>query len=170
MNSASSFTEKVSRQFQSRVGNGDKVLTPSESLDQYISILLSRFEALANYVVSCLSKHGICVIDKFLGESTGHEILNEVMQIQSAGVMKQGQLVQGTSSSSNRYIRGDIITWLDGSETQSENIHFLISCMDAVMIKAASQLEAHRINERTKVRNIGTVCVGTHLAKIASQC
>lgn len=136
----------------SAMGQGDRSLSALQSKEQYLSILRSRFKVLAKYVVDCLTKYGICVIDKFLGEVTGHEILKEVLQLSSAGVLKQGQLVHGpTSSSSNKYIRGDMITWVDGTEPRSENIHFLISCMDAVMLQCASKLENYTINERTKV-------------------
>ncbi|XP_059171368.1 egl nine homolog 1-like [Physella acuta] len=135
----------------SAMGQGDRSLSALQSKEQYLSILRSRFKVLAKYVVDCLTKYGICVIDKFLGEVTGHEILKEVLQLSSAGVLKQGQLVHGpTSSSSNKYIRGDMITWVDGTEPRSENIHFLISCMDAVMLQCASKLENYTINERTK--------------------
>ncbi|KAH9519619.1 Egl nine 3 [Bulinus truncatus] len=134
----------------SAMGQGDKSLSAVQSREQYLSILRSRFKVLAQYVVDCLTKYGICVIDKFLGEVTGHEILKEVLQLSSAGVMRQGQLVHGPSSSSNKYIRGDMITWVDGTEPRSENIHFLISCMDAVMLQCADKLDMYRINERTK--------------------
>jgi len=145
----SSLKAAVSRQV-SAVGDGDTFLSPEQCKDQYLSILDFRFKELAKYVVDSLTRHGICVIDKFLGEITGHEILNEVMKLDKDGIMKQGQLVHGTSSSSNTYIRGDVITWVDGNEPESENIHFLISCMDAVMIESARHLKQHTINERTK--------------------
>lgn len=135
----------------SAMGQGDNKLSALQTKDQYLTILRSRFVVLAKYVVDCLTKYGICVIDKFLGDVTGHEILKEVLQVSSAGVMKQGQLVHGPSSSSNKYIRGDMITWVDGTEPRSENIHFLISCMDAVMLQCASKLDMYTINERTKV-------------------
>ncbi|CAG5128393.1 unnamed protein product [Candidula unifasciata] len=134
----------------SAMGQGDNKLSALQTKDQYLTILRSRFGVLAKYVVDCLTKYGICVIDKFLGDVTGHEILKEVMQLSSTGVMKQGQLVHGPSSSSNKYIRGDMITWVDGTEPRSENIHFLISCMDAVMLQCASKLDMYTINERTK--------------------
>ncbi|CAL1534034.1 unnamed protein product [Lymnaea stagnalis] len=135
----------------SAMGQGDNSLSALQSREQYLSVLRSRFKVLAQYVVDCLTKYGICVIDKFLGEVTGNEILKEVLQLSTAGVLRQGQLVHGpSSSSSNKYIRGDMITWVDGTEPRSENIHFLISCMDAVMLQCASKLDMYTINERTK--------------------
>lgn len=147
----------------SAMGQGDNKLSALQTKDQYLTILRSRFGVLAKYVVDCLTKYGICVIDKFLGDVTGHEILKEVMQLSSAGVMKQGQLVHGPSSSSNKYIRGDMITWVDGTEPRSENIHFLISCMDAVMLQCASKLDMYTINERTKVGCLLFIFLHTYL-------
>ena len=153
LNLPTSVKEAVSKQIQDQnKEQGDQILSPTHYREQYLSILNHRFEALAEYVVTCLTKHGICVIDNFLGEATGRDILKEVKTFETAGVMKQGQLVQGTSSSStNKYIRGDIITWVDGTDSKSENIHYLISCMDAVMIQSATKLQPYTINERTKV-------------------
>ncbi|GFN82899.1 Egl nine like protein 1 [Plakobranchus ocellatus] len=132
------------------MGFEEKHLSVKKTKEQYLSILWARFQELACYVVECLTKYGICVIDKFLGEATGQEILKEVLQLKASGVMRQGQLVHGPSSSSNKYIRGDMITWVDGLEPRSENIHYLISCMDAVVVQCASKLKAYTINERTK--------------------
>jgi hypoxia-inducible factor (prolyl hydroxylase) len=147
---SSTKTAISSSQQSSAMGQGDNKPSALQTKDQYLSVLWSRFVVLAKYVVDCLTKYGICVIDKFLGDVTGQEILKEVMQLSESGIMKQGQLVHGPSSSSNKYIRGDMITWVDGTEPRSENIHFLISCMDAVMLQCANKLDMYTINERTK--------------------
>jgi len=144
----SSLREAVSRQAPD---NKDNALSQSKQCkEQYLSVLDTRFEQLAKYVVDSLLKHGICVIDKFLGETTGQEIFNEVILLEKDGIMKQGQLVHGTTSTSNTYIRGDVITWVDGTEKKTENIHFLISCMDAVVMKCTTRLNQNTIDERTK--------------------
>ncbi|RUS71850.1 hypothetical protein EGW08_020384 [Elysia chlorotica] len=132
------------------MGLEEKHLSVKETKEQYLSILWARFQELACYVLECLTKYGICAIDKFLGEATGQEILKEVLQLRAAGIMRQGQLVHGPSSSSNKYIRGDMITWVDESEPRAENIQYLISCMDAVVVQCAKKLEEYTINERTK--------------------
>ncbi|GFR88582.1 Egl nine 1-like protein [Elysia marginata] len=146
----SSLKKQWLRQNSETMGLEEKHLSVKETKEQYLSILYSRFQELACYVFECLTKYGICAIDKFLGEATGQEILREVLQLRAAGIMRQGQLVQGPSSSSNKYIRGDMITWVDGSEPRAENIQYLISCMDAVVVQCASKLNAYIINERTK--------------------
>ena len=123
-----------------------------DTKDTYLDILKSRFSVIAQYVVKCLNTYGICVIDGFLGEATGQEILTEVKQLQDRGVMRQGQLVQSPSASSDNIdIRGDIITWVDGRGRSCENIQFLVSCMDAVVQNCSTLMEGYTINERTKV-------------------
>lgn len=115
----------------------------------YLDILKSRFSVIAEYVVKCLQTYGICVIDGFLGEATGTEIFKEVKQLQDLGVFRKGQLVH-TASASSDAIRGDIITWVDGRGQSSENIQFLVSCMDAVVKNCSCLMEGYTINERTK--------------------
>lgn len=126
-------------------------LNAAQTREQYLLILQSRFEEVSKYVVKCLTRFGICVLDQFLGEFTGQEILNEVLNLDQRGIMKQGQLVHGPTSSKNKRIRGDKITWINGTEQSCENIHFLISCMDAVILQSSSSLKSCQLNERTKV-------------------
>ena len=154
INFPSSLKKQWLRQSSETMGLEEKHLSVQETKEQYLSILWARFQELACYVLECLTKYGICAIDKFLGEATGQEILKEVLQLRAAGIMRQGQLVHGPSSSRNKYIRGDMITWVDESEPQAENIQYLISCMDAVVVQVASKLEAYTINERTKVKSV----------------
>ena len=126
-----------------------------DSQDAYLDVLRHRFAAMARYVADCLKKYDVCVIDGFLGEATGQEILSEVKRLQEIGVMRQGQLVQSTTSSSGN-IRGDIIAWIDGRGQYCENIQFLVSCMDAVVQTCSSLIEGYTINERTKVMYYST--------------
>lgn len=126
--------------------------TSLDSKDAYLDVLKSRFTVIAQYVVKCLYTYGICVIDGFLGEATGLEILAEVKQLQQLGVFRKGQLVHPASNTSDT-IRGDIITWVDGRGNVCENIQFLVSCMDAVVQNCSSLMEDYTINERTKVIN-----------------
>jgi hypothetical protein len=118
----------------------------------YLKVMNSRFTAIAHYVVDCLNKYGICVIDQFLGDVTGSEILSEVQQLQNRGVMRKGQLVHSMAPTAEN-IRGDIITWVDGrgKDSNTENIDYLVSCMDLVIQNCSPLMERYRINERTKV-------------------
>ena len=124
-----------------------------DTKDTYLDVLKSRFFVTAQYVVQCLNTYGICVIDGFLGEVTGKEVLSEVKQLQDRGVMQKGQLVHALPSTcANVEIRGDIITWVDGRGQFCENIQFLVSCMDAVVQNSSSLMNDYTINERTKVQ------------------
>ncbi|XP_069117730.1 egl nine homolog 1-like [Argopecten irradians] len=115
----------------------------------YISIIESRNKAVAQYVVNCLNRYGICVVDNFLGESKGQEILENVLSLHKSGTFSGGQVIDPSTKSTKR-IRGDIITWVDGSEPGIDNVQFLISSVDAVILQCAGQLGNFDINGRTK--------------------
>ena len=145
---SSKHTHRARRSASAMSPQGDTL----DTKDTYLDILKSRFSVIAQYVVKCLNTYGICVIDGFLGEVTGQEILTEVKQLQDLGVMHQGQLVHSPSATSDNVdIRGDIITWVDGRGRACENIQFLVSCMDAVVQNCSSLMKGYTINERTKV-------------------
>lgn len=119
--------------------------------DTYLKVMNSRFSTIASYVVDCLNKYGICVIDQFMGDATGQEILSEVKELKTRGVMRQGQVVQSSTPTADN-IRGDIITWVDGRRqgSNTDNINYLVSCMDLVVQNCSSLMELYSINERTK--------------------
>lgn len=121
---------------------------PTSHKETYFSILQSRITALSQYVVKCLNTYGLCVIDNFLGDAKGTEILNEVLTLQETGALSSGQLVNATSP--NAAIRGDMITWVDGSEYGCTNVNVLISSIDAIVIQCQRNL-GKLINGRTKV-------------------
>lgn len=102
------------------------------------------------YLVPCMSKHGICVVDNFLGEETGLSLLEDVRALYKTGRFTDGQLVSQRSDSS-KAIRGDKITWVEGSEPGCEKIALLISCMDDLIRYCNGKLGNYRINGRTKV-------------------
>lgn len=129
----------------------EHIINPLDSSETYVTVLKSRFKELAEYVTNCLTKYGICVIDKFLGESKGLDILNEVKELYRSGVFKNGQVVDSESTSNTTRIRGDMITWVDGAEDGCQDILFLISCMDDIILQCSGKLEHYRISERTKV-------------------
>nr|CAI9712484.1 unnamed protein product [Rangifer tarandus platyrhynchus] len=58
------------------------------------------------YIVPCMNKHGICVVDDFLGKETGQQIGDEVRALHDTGKFTDGQLVSQKSNSS-KDIRGD---------------------------------------------------------------
>jgi hypoxia-inducible factor (prolyl hydroxylase) len=124
---------------------------PVDNMHAYLSVLESRNEMLGEYVVKCLQTYGICVIDNFLGETKGLSILAEVKGLHNRDKMTSGQLVNRSQGSNTQRIRDDMITWVDGREIDCSNIQFLISSMDAVILKCTRKLTKCTINGRTKV-------------------
>uniref|UniRef100_A0A8B9HI90 Egl-9 family hypoxia-inducible factor 1b n=1 Tax=Astyanax mexicanus TaxID=7994 RepID=A0A8B9HI90_ASTMX len=104
----------------------------------------------ADYIVPCMNKHGICVVDNFLGEDLGLAVLEEVRSLYLTGDFTDGQLVSQRSDST-KDIRGDKITWIEGKERGCEKIAFLMSRMDDLVRHCNGKLGNYRINGRTKV-------------------
>ncbi|XP_041725969.2 prolyl hydroxylase EGLN3-like isoform X2 [Coregonus clupeaformis] len=101
------------------------------------------------YIVPCMTKHGICVVDNFLGGETGLAILEDVKVLHKTGKFTDGQLVS-QKSDSTKDIRGDKITWIEGREAGCEKIRFLMSRMDDLARHCNGQLGNFTINGRTK--------------------
>ncbi|CAM4731844.1 unnamed protein product [Leuciscus chuanchicus] len=102
-----------------------------------------------DYIVPCMNKHGICVVDNFLGDEVGRSILEDVRALYLTGGFTDGQLVSQRSDSS-KDIRGDKITWVEGKEAGCERIAFLMSRMDDLIRHCNGKLDNYRINGRTK--------------------
>ncbi|XP_052428746.1 egl nine homolog 1 isoform X3 [Carassius gibelio] len=102
-----------------------------------------------DYIVPCMNKHGICVVDSFLGEDMGLSILEDVKALQQTGKFTDGQLVS-QKSDSTKDIRGDKITWIEGTEPGCEKICFLMSRMDDLVRNCNGKLGNYSINGRTK--------------------
>ncbi|XP_073527643.1 egl nine homolog 1 isoform X1 [Phyllobates terribilis] len=101
------------------------------------------------YIVPCMNKHGICVLDDFLGQEFGDSIAGEVKALHSTGRFTDGQLVSQKSSDS-KDIRGDQITWVEGKEVGCKAIGHLMNSMDDLIRHCGSKLGNFRINGRTK--------------------
>lgn len=103
----------------------------------------------ADYIVPCMDKHGMCVVDSFLGLDTGLGILDNVKALHRTGRFTDGQLVS-QKSDSTKDIRGDKITWIEGREPGCEKIRFLMSRMDELIRHCDGKLGNYKINGRTK--------------------
>ncbi|XP_054654454.1 egl nine homolog 1 isoform X2 [Dunckerocampus dactyliophorus] len=101
------------------------------------------------YIVPCMNKHGICVVDNFLGTETGLSILEDVKALHKTGRFTDGQVVS-QKSDSTKDIRGDKITWVDGKEAGCEKIRFLTTRMDDLIRHCNGKLGNYTINGRTK--------------------
>lgn len=103
----------------------------------------------SDYIVPCMDKHGMCVVDNFLGLDTGLGILDNVKALHKTGRFTDGQLVS-QKSDSTKDIRGDQITWIEGREPGCEKIRFLMSRMDELIRHCTGKLGNYKINGRTK--------------------
>lgn len=114
----------------------------------YFSVVESRNKALGEYVTKCLNSYGLCVIDNFLGDAKGTDILDEVADMHEHGELTSGQLVNTASPKGE--VRGDIITWVDGSELGCSNINCLITSIDAIMLHCQRSLGQYHVKGRSK--------------------
>ncbi|KAM5235032.1 egl nine homolog 1 [Ctenodactylus gundi] len=110
---------------------------------------LPALKLALEYIVPCMNKHGICVVDDFLGRDAGQQIGDEVRALHDTGKFTDGQLVSQKSDSS-KDIRGDQITWIEGKEPGCEAIGLLMSSMDDLIRHCSGKLGNYRINGRTK--------------------
>ncbi|NXO00205.1 EGLN1 protein, partial [Rhinopomastus cyanomelas] len=101
------------------------------------------------YIVPCMNKHGICVVDDFLGKELGGLVAEEVRALHHTGRFTDGQLVSQKSDSS-KDIRGDKITWVEGKEPGCQTIRLLMNCMDDLIRHCNGKLGNYKINGRTK--------------------
>lgn len=94
-----------------------------------------------------MNEYGVCVLDNFIGEVKGLQVLQEVKSMYTAGFFQvtnewsevepsmtkcvyfsqDGQLVASKDKSSNKNIRGDKIMWIDGDESGVRSIKFLMN-------------------------------------------
>ncbi|GLV40126.1 HIF prolyl hydroxylase [Carabus blaptoides fortunei] len=122
-------------------------------------------------VVRDMDAYGVCVVDNFLGDERGRSVLGEVLDMYSSGVFKDGQLVSSTGRKGDlKTIRGDQITWIDGREKYCSNIGYLISQVDAVVMRANKMMNngkmgSYTINGRTKAMVACYPGSGSHYVK-----
>uniref|UniRef100_A0A8C7JY93 Egl-9 family hypoxia inducible factor 1 n=1 Tax=Oncorhynchus kisutch TaxID=8019 RepID=A0A8C7JY93_ONCKI len=104
------------------------------------------------YIVPCMTKHGICVVDNFIGGEKGLAILEDVKVLHKTVKFTDGQLVS-QKTDSIKDIRGGGVR-SHGSRAESsgcEKIRFLKSHMDDLARHCNGQRGNFTINGRTKV-------------------
>ncbi|XP_078263283.1 prolyl hydroxylase EGLN3 isoform X2 [Rhinoraja longicauda] len=118
-------------------------------------INLSRL--VLEHIVPCMNQYGLCFVDNFLGHKIGDKILQEVIALHQSGNFEDGVLAgQSTSSdkeltaSTNKTIRGDKITWVQGTETGCASIGQLLQRMDKLILHADGKLGHYKIRGRHK--------------------
>lgn len=169
-----SSTEKILRCAKSAmpIQGENRVLPPKRNFRDFPEISLKKqnntsylqknnvdliLDDVCRNVIRDMDAYGLCVVDNFLGAERGRAVLDEVLTMYSSGVFKDGQLVSSRGrQGDHKTIRGDQITWIDGREKFCNNIGYLISQVDAVVMRANKmvnngKLGSYNINGRTKV-------------------
>ncbi|EFN82389.1 egl nine homolog 1 isoform X2 [Harpegnathos saltator] len=128
-------------------------------------------DEICRNMIRDMNNYGVCVVDNFLGKERGEAVLREVLNMYSAGLFKDGQLVSNKAGANDlKTIRGDQITWLDGKEQQCQNIGTLISRVDAIIMRANKmrnngKIGNYTINGRTKAMVACYPGHGSHYVK-----
>ncbi len=122
--------------------------------------------ALVRYVSDHMRRFGVCVVDKFLRQDLGDAIIEEVKALRENNKFQSGQLVTSVETGSSKDIRGDMITWSDGSTLQTKNIGALISKIDLIIQQCKEHLEGFKnVNGRTEAMIACYPGNGTHYVK-----
>ncbi|TRY97849.1 hypothetical protein DNTS_009862 [Danionella cerebrum] len=114
---------------------------------------------VARYIAPCMNSYGMCIVDNFLGDKVGERVLQEVKRIDQRGIMRDGQLVS-QKQDKNKGIRGDKIAWVSGTESDCQNIGFLLSRMDRLITCADGKMDKFKIRGRHKDGDVG--CTPSH--------
>ena len=116
-------------------------------------------ESIARFACSALKETYFSVIDDVFEDEKALDIFNEVIQLHNSGVFQDGQLSGGNTASdkeqkfTEKRIRGDKITWLEGNEKHAPNIVKLIDFVDTLVIHCNNLpdgIQEYRIEGRAK--------------------
>lgn len=127
-------------------------------------------EEACHSLIRDMNEYGVCVLDNFLGQDRGLHVLQEVTNMYSSGVFKDGQLVSNRGGKNMRHIRGDKIVWIGGGEPGCNNIGYLINRVDAIITNCKrminnGKLGQYNIRERTKAMVACYPGHGSHYVK-----
>jgi len=118
-----------------------------------------------NILIDHLNKYGVCVIDDFLGESRGEDILEEVKTLWSSDVFREGQHSSSSDDTTSDRFRSDRITWTDGVKPHCPSIKSLMRSLDAIITRASGSLSEHQICGRTNAMVACYPGAGAHYVK-----
>lgn len=111
----------------------------------------SQLESLAlEQVVPALLDQGFFYVDHFLGDIAGHMVLGQVKRMHYCGLLNDGQLARRSNGVCRSSIRGDKITWVNGTEGGTEAVNFLLTLIDKLISLCVSRL-GKSIRARSKV-------------------
>ena len=153
-NSLTSKSETYSDQTETFPMKDTKTITGQKTMiDTKAAVHSDREEAvtkLADYVVSCLKNYGLCVVDRFMGDRRGNQLLSEVQSLYTNGKFQDGQLASNVDNSRSK-VRGDKIIWVEKSDKGCDMISVLIARLDTLILACTGRLDSYTINGRTKV-------------------
>lgn len=118
-----------------------------------------NLDSIARFVCSSLKDKYFSVINDLFEDEKALEVLNEVKQLHNSGVFQDGQLSGGNTASDSeqkfteKRIRGDKITWLEGDEKHAPSIVNLIEFVDTLVIccnNLPDGMNEYRIEGRSK--------------------
>ncbi|XP_065073253.1 egl nine homolog 1 [Ochlerotatus camptorhynchus] len=173
-NSAST-DESVSALLNAKIDNLLGLNQPQPQIASQEDALLADFEQesleeACHSLIRDMNEYGVCVLDNFLGQDRGLHVLQEVTNMYSSGVFKDGQLVSNKGGKNMRHIRGDKIVWIGGGEPGCNNIGYLINRVDAIITNCKrminnGKLGQYNIRERTKAMVACYPGHGSHYVK-----
>ena len=114
------------------------------------------------HVIRDLEKYGICVLDNFMGRERSESIHRSVVAMYGTGVFVEGKTVgitKAKNSELTKTIRSDQIAWVDGTESNCQDIGHLIATVDTIIANSVQGMngesgrwEKRVIGGRTKVK------------------
>ncbi|GAB0091913.1 egl nine homolog 1 [Sergentomyia squamirostris] len=177
---ASNHNHTTNENLDFREDEKDKKLLPSNTMlvgDSRLNVNFrrsveeqQRLEEFCRNLINDMNEFGVCAMDNFLGEERGHKVRDEVINMYSAGLFKDGQLVSNKGMQDLRHIRGDKIIWISGKEPGCTNIDYLINQVDSIItlankMKNNGKLGQYTIRERTKAMVACYPGYGSHYVK-----
>lgn len=163
------FTEKKAR-VPVYIPGEEKEKTTSLNFD---AKSLQTCRKIASEVKQQLDQKGYAVHDNITGGASSKNVRNEIISLDSKGLLKSGQLGGGRNGSNLKYqldyVRGDRIAWINGSEPNTDSIQSLILLMDRVMHCLANEIPSvkDRVIERQEAM---ATCYPGNGAKYIKHC
>jgi len=136
-----------------------QAVTTTDSKLKFPQPSKKNLQTIERFVCSSLKENYFSVINDLFEDEKALDILHEVKKLHNSGVFQDGQLSGGKTASDDeqkfteKRIRGDQITWLEGNENHVPNIVKLIEFVDSLVIscsKFPDGLSGCRIEGRAK--------------------
>ncbi|XP_039257883.2 uncharacterized protein LOC120334439 [Styela clava] len=111
---------------------------------------LTDFELLRQrHIAYSLATRGLCVVEGFVGAEISSKIREEAINLHREKNCVKGALIGAKHG--NSAVRGDVITWIDGTEPYCENIGILCRTMDRIVAMGTGIAPEYNICGGTKL-------------------